>query len=402
MPSASEMCLVTLATLSPFAVLAVITNGLAFGLFFWRKKLRRPSNILLLSLAGSDLLNGALNCPLVIAYFCQRLPGHVVPFLAPAHNFVAASCALHILAITAERFMAVTRPLRHHSVTKKTIGIVAIGIWLLSAFISFISLSWQPVYGSQGSPPVPEIVLTYAVFCLVVVFVVPCACMMYGYSVMFRIINSKQAGLKQLSGAHSRVHRKVKNDRKCLVVFACMAGVFVVCWLPFYLLMLIVEVRPLKMPPEEVFQFFTFMRYLSSIINPLLYTFFKKDFWKAFKQLLRRKRVNSRVSSSGTSKRNTSAFTLPRKAAHIQPLEEGSMPSLRSVLSTSDIGVQFVSSVWMHLRPAAKTQEQRLTFKQIRISAKSGLRTAGSEGKHVSTSHQGVYFPCVLQSIYAL
>ena len=57
------------------------------------------------------------------------------------HTLTAVSAAYHILVITAEKFLAIAQPLRHHIVTKKAVFKVLAGIWLISAFIAIIPLS---------------------------------------------------------------------------------------------------------------------------------------------------------------------------------------------------------------------------------------------------------------------
>lgn len=281
----------TLPELIPIAILVTLTNGLVFLLFYKRQSLRKAANYLLLSLAICDFLNGSLNIILSLVVLIPVVPEHSTTYVAlvcaveVSHNFVAITEAFHILLITAEKYMALMRPLRYRVIKTRTMLLAITGAWLISGLIAASPIFW---FADRLSSNKIALLLEFIfnVFCLVVVFIVPYTLMLSAYVTMFRKVVKKR---KPKSG---RVFRKKGNERKCLVIFATMATVFALCWLPWFVLRLFFSIAHLEwMKPnwnlvENAAKIIVITKYLASAINPLIYTFFKQDFWKEIKKTI--------------------------------------------------------------------------------------------------------------------
>jgi len=275
----------SLSKLLPIAIAIVLTNGLVFVMFYKRKRLRTTSNYLLLGLATCDFFTGAINIPCFITFSFYVVPPPFAKYFGLVmyilHTLMAVSAGYHILIITAEKYMAIITPLRHHLVTKKTVLIILLGNWMISALIAIIPISWQ----DSESRLVWHI--GHASVCLFMVFFVPYAFIIYAFTAMFRVISKRQRPRLQDNNTRSRYN----NDRKCIVIFAIMAMLFAFCWLPYFAIMLIIYVKAyllsdLSEPFSKTIEVFANVRYITSITNPLLYTFFKRDFSRALKTLL--------------------------------------------------------------------------------------------------------------------
>lgn len=302
-----------LPQLLPISLLIVLTNFVVFLLFYSRRSLRKPSNYLLLSLAICDFLNGSVNISLFLLVFIPVIEGSKFLVLLCAvqasHNFIAITAACHIFLITAEKYLAVMRPLKYHVIKKKTMLRVIGGAWVISAVIAATPISW---FSMRNRRERTGLILETAfnVFCLFVVFVMPYTFILFAHIIMFRKIckrNHHRAGLK--SCARSRIRKKKENERKCLIIFATMATVFLVCWLPWFILRLIYSLigqRLIQHDPVALViasQVFLIVRYLTSVINPLLYTFFKQDFWRALKRtVIRMSRKDLKLTATSDSK----------------------------------------------------------------------------------------------------
>ncbi|XP_073250689.1 uncharacterized protein [Porites lutea] len=170
----------------PIAIAIIVTNGLVFFLFYKRKSLRIKSNYLLLGLAVCDFLTGAVNIPYFIIFFFSAVPSRMFDQFAfwfyALHTLTAVSAAYHILVITAEKFLAIAQPLRHHIVTKKAVFKVLAGIWFISAFIAIIPLFWRNAKSKSLA------LIIHSSFCLALVFLVPYVFMVYAYTVMFKVV----------------------------------------------------------------------------------------------------------------------------------------------------------------------------------------------------------------------
>ena len=108
----------TLSKLRPIAIAIVLANGLVFALFYRCRLLRTSSNYVLLSLAVCDFSTGAIAIPYLIVCSFAILPKEFNYGIYYLHTLLAVSGAYHILVITALKYLATVRPLKHHVVTK--------------------------------------------------------------------------------------------------------------------------------------------------------------------------------------------------------------------------------------------------------------------------------------------
>lgn len=99
-------------TLIAIAVLVIISNMFAIVLFVTKKTLRKGGNLLLLSLAISDVATGLITIPLNIG--CEFTYSLGLCMSSGILNrFLAISTVYHILAITFETYYAIPRPIEH-------------------------------------------------------------------------------------------------------------------------------------------------------------------------------------------------------------------------------------------------------------------------------------------------
>ncbi|KAJ7328654.1 hypothetical protein OS493_023927 [Desmophyllum pertusum] len=265
------------------------------------------SNYPLLSLAICDFLTGAINIPYFIVFSFDVVPPAMYKTFAywmyTLHSLLAVSGSYHILIITAEKYLAIIRPLRHHLVTKKTVFKFLAGIWITSAFVAVIPIVWN-----QSSSRLLWYII-HAAFCLVFVFFVPYAFIIYAFTTMFRAITKRQ----RPPSVHGDTSTLQVNDRKCILVFAIMAAIFLFCWLPYFTIMLVIYVNQYQNSDIssiiKAAEAFAIVRYMTSIINPLLYTFFKRDFWLALRNLpLKRGSTSFALENISTRRRPSSVL----------------------------------------------------------------------------------------------
>ena len=307
--------------LLPIAIAIIVSNGLVFYLFYKRKSLRNSSNYLLLGLAVCDFLTGAVSIPYYIIFNFNVVPPTSFPQFAfwmfALHTFMAVSGAYHILVITWEKYLAILQPLRHHIVTKKAVFKVLAGIWFTSALIAVLPLTWSNSQSNLG-------LIIYSSFCLVFVFLVPYVFMLYAFTVMFKAVSGRKRPSQH--GHKQRLQKKNRTDRKCILVFALMAAIYLSCWLPYFTLMLFINIklycRSYDSITDSVFlktlDVFSTMRFITSASNPLLYTFFKRDIWRALRGLSKR-RKSSFVFEQASSLRFSSLrfFFLKRRSTSV-------------------------------------------------------------------------------------
>lgn len=76
-----------------------------------------------------------------------------------------------------------------------------------------------------------------------------------------------------------------RRERKAAKTLAIITGVFVMCWLPFFIMAITMPLLDLK-PHKYVFAVLLWLGYVNSMLNPIIYTIFSPDFRKAFKRLI--------------------------------------------------------------------------------------------------------------------
>lgn len=80
---------------------------------------------------------------------------------------------------------------------------------------------------------------------------------------------------------------EAKRERKAAKTLAIITGAFVVCWLPFFLMALILplcgETCSIN---DKIAALFLWLGYFNSTLNPVIYTIFSPEFRQAFKRIL--------------------------------------------------------------------------------------------------------------------
>ncbi|CAH8522529.1 unnamed protein product [Schistosoma turkestanicum] len=90
-----------------------------------------------------------------------------------------------------------------------------------------------------------------------------------------------------LTEIKKRVQRFTK-ERKAAKTLGIVMGVFVLCWLPFFVYNTIKAIYPSVLKPQEniIFPLVTWLGYLNSGVNPFIYAYSLRDIRKAFVDIL--------------------------------------------------------------------------------------------------------------------
>ena len=284
----------SIAQLVPVALPIILANGLVLVLFSKRTQLRTPVNYLLFSLAACDFITGVINIPLfIIVAFTPVFTSlnevrwrYMVNLVSVLNNFTAISACYHILAATTEKYLSIIWPVKHRLMTRKKVFKVLQVVWAVSFIVAFIPFAWVNMEDRKTRG---KLEAGYAIFCLVAVFLLPYTFMIYAFVVILKSVFNRGKVTRSLT---SRPHfgRQVALERRCFILFTSMATVFLVCWLPWFILFLLYKVSDHMEGMEIAANVFVLVRYASSIINPVLYTFFRRDFNTALKSLFKKQR----------------------------------------------------------------------------------------------------------------
>lgn len=105
---------------------------------------------------------------------------------------------------------------------------------------------------------------------------------------------------QQSSHHHYPVKRKTKDamdskrERKAAKTLAIITGAFVMCWLPFFIMAILLPVFRTWTFNEYLMSFFLWLGYFNSTLNPIIYTIFSPEFRQAFKRILCGRRATAR------------------------------------------------------------------------------------------------------------
>lgn len=106
--------------------------------------------------------------------------------------------------------------------------------------------------------------------------------------------NSQQSNMSEMSKVEmlpkkekksQKEHAEHKREKKAAKTLAIITGVFIICWMPFFVSVLATVKCPDCMHPL-VNSLLMWLGYCNSLLNPIIYTIFSPDFRNAFKKIL--------------------------------------------------------------------------------------------------------------------
>ncbi|NXA77068.1 DRD1C protein, partial [Thryothorus ludovicianus] len=225
---------------------------------------------------------------------------------------------LHLCIISLDRYWAIASPFRYERRMTQRLACAMIAMaWALSILISFIpvQLHWHKAKDSRDPdswlPGTPRCDVrlnrTYAITSSLISFYIPVAIMIITYTRIYRIAQAQIRRISTLERAggqwpapgkepsSSSLRSSLHKETRVLQTLSIIMGVFVCCWLPFFLLnCLLPFCQPsLEGDSEEqslcigqtTFNVFVWFGWANSSVNPVIYAF-NADFRRAFSNLL--------------------------------------------------------------------------------------------------------------------
>ncbi|XP_041369302.1 dopamine receptor 1-like [Gigantopelta aegis] len=316
--------------LSIIIVLAIGGNLLVCAAVFTDRRLKRNTNFFIVSLAIADLLvaafvmtfalvNDILGKWVLGAEFCK--------IWISSDIMCSTASILNLCVISLDRYIHIKDPLRYDNwmTRKKTVLFIAI-VWILSALISFVPIhnGWHE--NSDGDTIASdecifELNPIYAVVSSTISFYIPCIVMLSIYCKLYLYARRHVEVIKRTHTADrfqsdgTKVSYRV-SDHKAAVTLGIIMGVFLLCWVPFFIINPIAAFCLTCIPPV-VFKILTWLGYVNSCLNPIIYSIFNTEFRDAFRRiifpkcLLEREKKKTLYGTNGNRKINKAEYGPP-------------------------------------------------------------------------------------------
>lgn len=262
-------------------------------IFLLSRQLHTPTNLLLLSLAVSDLLVGLLLMPVEIIYIqaCWFL-GDIVCTLYYIIDYVITSVSVaNMVLISIDRYIAITDPLGYHTkVTKQRVQICVILCWICSVLYRLFILQDylnDPGKSSSCLGECTVVINQYAgLVDLILTLIVPISVIIILYLRVFLVAVSQAHAIRaHIPAVTGRQPMSVvkRSEMKAARTLAIIIVVFLICFCPYYHSALLGEDTfvDASSAPFEIW-----LAHINSCLNPVIYAFFYPWFRKSIKLIL--------------------------------------------------------------------------------------------------------------------
>ncbi|CAO2592698.1 5-hydroxytryptamine receptor 1A [Lemmus lemmus] len=323
---------------------AVLGNACVVAAIALERSLQNVANYLIGSLAVTDLMVSVLVLPMAALYqvLNKWTLGQVTCDLFIALDVLCCtSSILHLCAIALDRYWAITDPIDY--VNKRTPRRAAALIsltWLIGFLISIPPMLGWRTPEDRSDPDACTISKDhgYTIYSTFGAFYIPLLLMLVLYGRIFRAarfrirktvkkVEKKGTGAslstssvpppkKSLNGqpehlplpsesgatsyapaclerknernAEAKRKMALARERKTVKTLGIIMGTFILCWLPFFIVALVLPFCESSCHmPALLGAIINWLGYSNSLLNPVIYAYFNKDFQNAFKKIIK-------------------------------------------------------------------------------------------------------------------
>ncbi|XP_007891558.1 somatostatin receptor type 1 [Callorhinchus milii] len=263
-------------------------NSLVIYVILRYAKMKTATNIYILNLAIADELL-MLSVPFLVTYtLLGQWPfGSMLCRLVLSVDAINMFTSVYCLTVlSADRYIAVVHPIKAASYRRPTIAkMVNLAVWLLAILVILpIIIFSNTATASDGSvtcnmqmpEPSTRWPAVFVVYTFLMGFLIPVTaiCLCYILIIMKMRVVALKAGWQQ----------RKRSERKITLMVMMVVTVFVICWMPFYVVQL-VDVF-VGQQDTTISQLSVILGYANSCANPVLYGFLSDNFKRSFQRIL--------------------------------------------------------------------------------------------------------------------
>uniref|UniRef100_A0AAY4A3W6 G-protein coupled receptors family 1 profile domain-containing protein n=1 Tax=Denticeps clupeoides TaxID=299321 RepID=A0AAY4A3W6_9TELE len=285
-PGCYEQLLISTEVFLMLGVLSLLENTLVVAAVMKNRNLHSPMYFFICSLAVADMLVSVSNATetVVIALITGggvHIRGGLVQGMDNLFDSMICSSLLasiwSLLAIAVDRYVTIFYALRYHTImTRRRAGAVVCSIWTFCTASGVLFI----FYSESTAVPILLIGMFFAML----------AIMTSLYIHMFLMARLHMKRIAVLPGIGYQEARPVWQaaNMKGAVTLTILLGVFIVCWAPFFLhliLMISCPRNPYCMCFMSHFNVYLILIMCNSVIDPLIYAFRSQEMRKTFKEI---------------------------------------------------------------------------------------------------------------------
>ncbi|XP_038598329.1 5-hydroxytryptamine receptor 2B [Tachyglossus aculeatus] len=395
------------------------------------KKLQYATNYFLMSLAVADLLVGLFVMPIALLTIMFESEWPLPVVLCPAWLFLdvlfSTASIMHLCAISVDRYIAIKKPIQASQYNSRATALIKITVvWFISIGIA-IPIPIKGIEAGKGNPNNITCVLTthrfgdFILFGSLAAFFVPLAIMIVTYFLTIRALQKKAYLIKSrppqrfmwstvstvfqkddtpgsspekvamLDGSRRDRHppsssdellirrmsslgkksvQTLTNEQRASKVLGIVFFLFLLMWCPFFITnitsVLCASCSPTTL--QKLMEIFVWIGYVSSGVNPLVYTLFNKAFREAFgryitcnyrsaKPMMALRKCSSRISLRNSVTENSKLFMKHSMRNGIGPVTYQSPMRLHGSPTQSSSAV-LLDTLLLTESEADKTEQQ--------------------------------------------
>lgn len=301
-------------------IVALAGNILVCGAILVHERLRCTlTNHFIFSLAVSDIITASIAMPIDVDLILKNqlwTHGEVMCNIFVTAYLVAAPLSmLNLLAVSVDRYCAITDPLHYSTtMTRKVVIITIISLWTYAILFTVIAMAGWPLYPTSlyHGYCVFNVEPAYSLVSSVINFVIPTIIMCALYYRIYKVAkaharridrhekfshtnveyHSNIGSCSTTNGTDKKNFKSLTKNIKAAKTIALLVSAFLFCWMPYtlYSCISILCGKPCyESISGNVSSVTLLIAYTNCALNPFLYAFHNRDFRESFRRLAKLK-----------------------------------------------------------------------------------------------------------------